>query len=146
MKKLFSTAIFVTALSASLSAAVGQERTLITTVRPRQDCNALEEARGSSPEAYGEYASCVIDNSYIAFRALYDRHLRYFPKEEQDVVAKFRVGTDGSVENAEASSPGISDSEFLRKVAARIRLLKFLPSDAGAQEVSHTFKFSEPER
>jgi hypothetical protein len=144
MKKLCWTTISAVALSAVFGEAPGQKQTAITTPwLPLQDCTALEGARSSSPEAYGAYTRCIIDNNYFAFHALYTLHLRDFPHEEQDVVAKFRVGTDGNVESAEAAAPGISDSKFLTRVAMRIKLIKFLPSGAGAQEVSHAFKFRD---
>lgn len=124
-----------------------QLRSLITTrLQPSQDCTSLELARSSSPQAYAAYASCVIDNSYSAFNGLYTRHLRYFPNEQQDVEARFTIGTDGTVERAEAESAEMSDAEFLKRVAARIKIIKFLPFEGGTQQVRHTFEFSQTNR
>jgi hypothetical protein len=134
------------AIATGFGAALGQERSLITSRRPHQDCVMLEAARSSTSEAYAAYAHCVIDNSYFAFHALYTRHLRDFPNEQHDVEARFTVGTDGTVKSAEAVSSGTSDTEFLKHIAARIRVIKFLPSESGAQEIRHTFKFSQTER
>ena len=146
MRKPYITIVLALCIAVGFGAALGQERSLITSRRPRQDCAMLEAARSSSSEAYAAYVACVVDNSYFAFHALYTRHLRDFPNEQQDVEARFTVGTDGTVQSAEAVSGGTSDTEFLKRIAARLRIMKFLPPESGAQEIRHMFKFSQTER
>lgn len=144
MTRLHPTIFAAVSLLIGLNMALAEERSLITTrLRTRQDCASLEAARSSSPETYAAYAHCIIDNSYGAFHALYTRHLRYFPNDAQDVEAKFTIGPDGNVESAEATSGDVTDTEFLKKVAARLKIIKFLPTEIGAQEIRHTFKFSQ---
>lgn len=125
---------------------LGQDRSINTsTLRPRQDCAPLEVARTADSDAYSAYASCIISNNYGVFHALYARHLRDFPNDTGDVEVRFDVGLDGRAENVEASSTKIKNSRLLQLIAARLKLIEFLPPDSKTQQVVHRFMFSQIE-
>jgi hypothetical protein len=110
---------------------------------PALDCSSLEASREESPVAYSAYARCVLHNSLRPFHFLYLRHLRDFPLEKHDVEVRFTMRPDGTVQNSEALSAAVTDVQFLRKIAARVRLVNFKSAGVEGVEVSYTFPFSQ---
>jgi hypothetical protein len=85
----------------------------------------------------------VIDSFSGAFYALYSRHLRAFPNDTQDVDVTFRVGASGRAQDVAATAPHLVDQELLKKVAARIAVIAFVPPQNAEYEVAYTFRFTQ---
>ena len=58
---------------------------------------------------------------------------------------KFRVGASGKPENVVTFAPGLADQELLKKVAARLTVVTFVPPKDAEYEVSYTFRFTQHE-
>lgn len=124
--------------------AASQERIIITSRVPRaESCTPETPSPDTSAETYSAYASCVLDHYAGAFNSLYTRHLRSFPDDKFDVVIMFKVGVDGYAHDVSSTTEKIVDADFLKKLAARLQVIRFAPPANTENELSYTFQFSE---
>ncbi len=85
------------------------------------------ESRASSRTR--EQINRVFDKNKGALNALYNRALRKNPSLAGEVSIYIEISPEGLVTNCKVTSSDIDDQEFLRKLAARIKLFNFGSAD-----------------
>jgi periplasmic protein TonB len=88
-----------------------------------------------------EEVEIVFDRNKGALYALYGRALRDQPELAGKVVLEFTIMPTGEVANVKVVSSELKDEELLKKIVARVRLIRFKPADVEPLTVSKPIDF-----
>jgi TonB family protein len=88
-----------------------------------------------------EEVEIVFDRNKGALYALYGRALRDQPELAGKVVLEFTIMPSGEVANVRVVSSELKDEELLKKIVARVRLIRFQPADVEPLTVSKPIDF-----
>ena len=88
-----------------------------------------------------EEVEIVFDRNKGALYALYGRALRDQPELAGKVVLEFTILPSGEVSNVRVVSSELKDDELLKKIVARVRLIRFKPADVEPLTVSKPIDF-----
>lgn len=88
-----------------------------------------------------EEVEIVFDRNKGALYALYGRALRDQPELAGKVVLEFTIMPSGEVANVRVVSSELKDDELLKKIVARVRLIRFQPADVEPLTVSKPIDF-----
>lgn len=83
----------------------------------------------------------VLDGNKGAIFALYTRALREQPDLQGKVVLKLEISPTGDVTRCEVVSSEVDDQELLRKLVARIKLIRFPAMDVEPLSVTYPIEF-----
>lgn len=88
-----------------------------------------------------EEVEIVFDRNKGALYALYGRALRDQPELAGKVVLEFTILPSGEVSNVRVVSSELKDEELLKKIVARVRLIRFQAADVEPLTVSKPIDF-----
>jgi len=88
-----------------------------------------------------EEVEIVFDRNKGALYALYGRALRDQPELSGKVVLEFTILPSGEVSNVRVVSSELKDEELLKKIVARVRLIRFKAADVEPLTVSKPIDF-----
>jgi TonB family protein len=88
-----------------------------------------------------EEVEIVFDRNKGALYALYGRALRDQPELAGKVVLEFTILPSGEVSNVRVVSSELKDEELLKKIVARVRLIRFKAADVEPLTVSKPIDF-----
>ena len=88
-----------------------------------------------------EEVEIVFDRNKGALYALYGRALRDSPELQGKLVLEFTIAPSGEITMCRVVSSELNDPELEKKIVARVRLIRFKPSDVEPLTVSKPIDF-----